>query len=61
MDIRKLIGAVSVLALVGCASAPQGPAEVAVQKTIDDIPKWYVELPEVDEDEKVLYLSLIHI
>ena len=57
MDIRKLVGAVSVIALVGCASAPQGPEQQAVQDTIDNIPSWYVELPTPDDNNKVVYVA----
>ena len=57
MDIRKLIGAVGVLALVGCASAPQGPDQVAVQTTVDNLPEWYIDLPKAEDNEKVLYVA----
>jgi len=57
MDIRKLVVATSMLAVIGCASSPQGPEEVAVQNTIDNIPEWYVELPKAEDDEKVLYVA----
>ncbi|MDC1281813.1 hypothetical protein N8Z09_04075, partial [Methylophilaceae bacterium] len=57
MDIRKLVTAVGVMALVGCASSPQSPQEVVVQNTINNLPSWYTELPEADEDNKVLYVA----
>ena len=57
MDIKKLLGAITVTALVGCASAPQTPQEKVVQNTIDDLPNWYLELPEADDDEKVIYVA----
>ena len=56
MELKKLIGALALTALVGCASAPQNEAEKKVQNTIDNLPDWYVELP-VDEDNKSLYVA----
>ena len=58
MNIKQLIGAVSVLALVGCASnSPVTKQEVAVQKSIDSLPSWYVDLPKADDDDAVLYVA----
>lgn len=57
MKIKSMIGMAVLAALVGCASAPQTPQEKVVQRTIDDLPKWYVELPEADQDDKILYVA----
>ena len=57
MKIKSMIGMAVLATLVGCASAPQTPQEKVVQKTIDDLPKWYVELPEADKDDKILYVA----
>ena len=57
MNIKSMIGMAVLATLVGCASAPQTPQEKVVQKTIDDLPKWYTDLPEVDKDDKVLYVA----
>ena len=57
MNIKSIVGAVSLAALVGCASAPQTEQEKVVQNTIDDLPSWYVELPEADDNNKVLYVA----
>ena len=57
MNIKSMIGMAVLATLVGCASAPQTPQEKVVQKTIDDLPKWYTDIPEVDKDDKVLYVA----
>ena len=58
MNIKQLIGAVSVLALVGCASnSPVTKQEVAVQQSIDSLPSWYVDLPKAEDDDAVLYVA----
>ena len=57
MNIKSIVGAVSLAALVGCASAPQTEQEKVVQNTIDDLPSWYFELPEADDNNKVLYVA----
>ena len=57
MNIKSMIGMAVLATLVGCASAPQTPQEKVVQRTIDDLPKWYVELPEADKDDKILYVA----
>ena len=57
MKIKSMIGMAVLATLVGCASAPQTPQEKVVQRTIDDLPKWYVELPEADKDDKILYVA----
>jgi len=57
MNIKSMIGMAVLATLVGCASAPQTPQEKVVQNTIDDLPKWYTDLPEVDKDDKVLYVA----
>jgi len=58
MNIKQLIGAVSVLALVGCASnSPVTKQEVAIQQSIDSLPEWYVDLPKADDDDAVLYVA----
>lgn len=59
MDIRKIVSAVAVVAVVGCASGPQTHQEVAVQKAVDSIPSWYIDLPKVSEEDlnKELYVA----
>ena len=58
MNIKQLIGAVSVLALVGCASnSPVTKQEIAVQESIDNLPEWYVDLPKAEEGDDVLYVA----
>lgn len=59
MDIRKLVSAVAMVAVVGCASGPQTQAEKVVHQTIEDIPSWYIDLPKVDEKDinKELYVA----
>ena len=57
MKIKSMIGMAVLATLVGCASAPQTPQEKVVQRTIDDLPNWYTDLPEVDKDDKVLYVA----
>ena len=58
MNIKHLIGAVSVLALVGCASnSSVTKQEIAVQESIDNLPEWYVDLPKADEGDDVLYVA----
>ena len=56
MEIKKLIGALALTALVGCAATPQNEAEKKVQATIDNLPDWYVQLPE-SENDKELYVA----
>ena len=59
MDIRKIVGAVAMVAVVGCASGPKTSQEVAIQQTVDNIPEWYIDLPKVDEEDmnKELYVA----
>ena len=58
MNIKHLIGAVSMLALVGCASnSPVTKQEIAVQESIDNLPEWYVDLPKAEEGDDVLYVA----
>lgn len=56
MDIRKIVGAVALVAVVGCASGPQTPAEKVVHQTIESMPSWYTELPAHDA-QKELYVA----
>jgi len=56
MNIKQILGAVALTALVGCAATPQNEVERKVQVTIDNLPEWYVELPE-SENDKDLYVA----
>ena len=56
MDIRKLIGAVALVAAVGCATGPQTPQEKVVHETIMALPSWYTQLPAHDTT-KELYVA----
>jgi len=57
MKIKSMIGMAVVATLVGCASAPQTPQEKVVQQVVDDLPSWYVDVPQADDDNKVLYVA----
>ena len=57
MKIKSMIGMAVLATLVGCASAPQTPQEKLVQRVVDDIPSWYVDLPIADKDDKILYVA----
>jgi hypothetical protein len=56
MDIRKIVSAVAVVAVVGCASGPQTQQEKIVHETISNLPNWYTELPAHDSS-KELYVA----
>lgn len=56
MDIRKIVGAVAVVAVVGCASGPQTQQEKVVHETIQSLPTWYTQLPAHDS-QKELYVA----
>ena len=56
MDIRKIVSAVAVVAVVGCASGPQTQQEKVVHETISNLPGWYTQLPAHDSS-KELYVA----
>ena len=57
MKLRNIVGIGVIAGLVGCASAPQTAQEQHVQNVVDDIPSWYVEVPQADDDNQVLYVA----
>ena len=57
MNIRNIVGIGVIAGLVGCASAPQTPQEQHVQNVVDDLPEWYVEVPQADDNNQVLYVA----
>lgn len=57
MKLKPLIGALATVLVVGCASAPQTEQEKAVQNAIDDLPKWMVELPVPEDNNKELFVA----
>lgn len=57
MNIRNIVGIGVIAGLVGCASAPQTPQEQHVQNVVDDLPSWYVEVPQADDNNQVLYVA----
>ena len=57
MKLRNIVGIGVIAGLVGCASAPQTAQEQHVQNVVDDIPSWYVDVPQADDDNQVLYVA----